>query len=598
MNGFMHRFIVSASRASQEHDEALKTWLGDPCKSACHFTPKAHISWHSPSCRMQFAVWSSCNETGVSVDSFGRASGLMGWAARTDNLNNSKVVGYESMTSSEKDPLTAEQTIDGIYCAFRLKTDDEALFFRDPLGLYPLYHWSNCNVSLLSNSAWLIWCLAKEVLGLVIPCDEEGISAVLLNGQMFGDVTGFQGIRAVPSYHSVHFDARGEMQLKRTQSAFWSLNSASASRTQDEATAIQRMSGICLAAVNATDNPLCELTAGRDSRMVLELLHLASVANDVEFITFGTTNSDDASQAARLASRIRARHCSYQWPTIAGGPFLEGFIAHLERTSGQLGCWEMSNSIADEQMFLSGLAGEGLRSNYSAFAGLQSITDVSHAFDRYEFGRYEYLRPGVKDHLKKRLKPLVLAPFEAGARAEDLFDIFYLEHRLRRWVSVRLDRFDRYVFPLYSPNAIRHVMFLSSDQRATAPLHRAVSSRAGLSLEGIDIRRGTSWRSTFSGQKKRPNRRLASSQGDAMGRSSRSNIRRLCAERVTESRRDVIVAAIEHDHNNKAFELLDREKIIDAAIKYDCLDRRQRIELHQALTVLLWLGLARPDRED
>lgn len=595
MNGAMHRFIVSASSANKEHDEALKTWLADPCKSACHFTPRAHISWHSPSCRMQFAVWSSSNETGVSVASCGQASGLMGWAARTGNLNDSKVVGYESMTSSENNPLTAEQTLDGIYCAFRLTTKDEALFFRDPLGLYPLYHWSNGKVSLLSNSAWLIWCVAKEVLGLVIPCDEEGIAAVLLNGQMFGDVTGFQGIRAVPSYHSVHFDARGMMQLKRTQSAFWSPNSARASRTQDEDTAIQRMAGIGRAAVHSTDSPLCELTAGRDSRMVLELLHLASVANDVEFITFGTTNSDDATQAARLASRIGARHCGYQWPTIAGGPFLESFIAHLERTSGQLGCWEMSNSIADEQRFFSGLAGEGLRSNYSRYAGLQSITDVSHAFDRYEFGRYEYLRPGVKDYLKERIKPLVLAPSEAGARPEDLFDIFYLEHRLRRWMSVRLDRFDRYVFPLYSPEAIRYVMSLSSVERASAPLHRAVSKRAELDLDDIGIRQGTSWRSTFSHQK-RPARRLTRIRDDAMGRSSRGDIRGLCSKKTTGSRRDVVLAAIEYDRDNPAFELLDREKLLTAAMKYGNLDRRQRIELHQALTVLLWLGLARPDR--
>ena len=34
------------------------------------------------------------------------------------------------------------------------------------------------------------------------------------------------------------------------------------------------------------------------------------------------------------------------------------------------------------------------------------------------------------------------------------------------------------------------------------------------------------------------------------------------------------------------------------ANRYSELDRRQRIELHHALTVVLWLGLARPDRGD
>ena len=62
-------------------------------------------------------------------------------------------------------------------------------------------------------------------------------------------------------------------------------------------------------------------------------------------------------------------------------------------------------------------------------------------------------------------------------------------------------------------------------------------------------------------------------------------------------RKRSIHEAIAFDVSNPAFELVDREAMLADTDDYASLDRRRQIELHQALTVVLWLGLARPGGE-
>lgn len=63
-------------------------------------------------------------------------------------------------------------------------------------------------------------------------------------------------------------------------------------------------------------------------------------------------------------------------------------------------------------------------------------------------------------------------------------------------------------------------------------------------------------------------------------------------------RQRAIRDAVEFDRANPAFEMVDREALLRDADCYADLDRRQQIELHHALTVVLWLGMCRPDRDD
>ena len=65
-------------------------------------------------------------------------------------------------------------------------------------------------------------------------------------------------------------------------------------------------------------------------------------------------------------------------------------------------------------------------------------------------------------------------------------------------------------------------------------------------------------------------------------------------EDLIEVRKRTIHEAIVFDASNSAFELVDREAMLTDTDDYASLEPGRRIELHQALTVVLWLGLARP----
>ena len=88
---------------------------------------------------------------------------------------------------------------------------------------------------------------------------------------------------------------------------------------------------------------LSELTAGRDSRLVLELTARAGVADRVLFRTYGPRDSPDGAAAAEIARQLGL---SYDDRDLAArcpaAPTLENFVAHVRQVSAQIPCWEMS----------------------------------------------------------------------------------------------------------------------------------------------------------------------------------------------------------------------------------------------------------------
>ena len=242
---------------------------------------------------------------------------------------------------------------------------------------------------------------------------------------------------------------------------------------------------------------------------------------------------------------------------------------------------------------ISGLAGESLRTNYPRFQGLMSAEEALDGFDRLRFGRGHYVRPEALDDLRRRAKALFAEPLEHGARPSDLFDIFYVQHRLRRWVGDRPDRFHRYVFPLYSPSITRTVLAIGWTARADAEVHTEIRRRAGLPIDDIEFAKGSGWDSK-PGKPATP-----AAQPPGMARPPAQdripaptgpvrNVNRAAA------RRDAVLAAVDHDPANRAFEVVDKEALLADAARFPELDRRQRVELHSALTLVLWLGLAGP----
>ena len=340
----------------------------------------------------------------------------------------------------------------------------------------------------------------------------------------------------------------------------------------------RRMTATLHAAVAAAPHAVSsELTGGKDSRLVLELAALAGVADQIRFCTYGPPTAPDSVAASEIAQKLGLRFETGTWPSLPGGPTLENFVAHVRRVSAQIPCWEMAAPRRDQRH-------HAVRSHRRELAdqlsddvvGLTTVDDATAAFARFRFGRYHYVRPGALDDLQERSRRLFAAPLEQGAAPEDLFDIFYVQHRLRRWIGDKPDRFVRYVFPLYSPAGVRTAMASGWEARANASFHEELARRAGLPLANVSFEQGTRWRS------KAP----ANGGGVAPAAPAPTH--------ADELRATAIRDAVEFDAANPAFELVDRDLMLADAGCYRELDRRRQIELHHALTVVLWLGLARP----
>jgi hypothetical protein len=234
---------------------------------------------------------------------------------------------------------------------------------------------------------------------------------------------------------------------------------------------------------------------------------------------------------------------------------------------------------------LSGLTGESLRTNYPRAVGVTTVAAAEEAFRRHRFGRYHYVHEEVLDALQRRSRQLFLEPLDSGAAPQDLFDIFYMQHRLRRWIGDKPDRFVQYVFPLYSPVAVAIAMAGGSEARAGAAVHTEIAQRAGLPIADVSVEQGKRWR-----DRTRDNAPVATQSPGAEGPATwtRSQLDGMRSQAIRE--------AVEFDPGSRAFDMVDRDAMLADAQRYGELDRREQIELNHALTVVLWLGLARPGR--
>ena len=235
---------------------------------------------------------------------------------------------------------------------------------------------------------------------------------------------------------------------------------------------------------------------------------------------------------------------------------------------------------------LSGLTGEGLRTNYPRTVGVTTVAAAEEAFRRHRFGRYHYVHEEVLDALQRRSRQLFLEPLDSGAAPQDLFDIFYVQHRLRRWIGDKPDRFVQYVFPLYSPVAVA-----DRDGGRIRGAGRRRSAHRDRAARGTpDHRRLRRTGQAVAGSRTRDNARVATQSPGAEGPATwtRSQLDGMRSQAIRE--------AVEFDPGSRAFDMVDRDAMLADAQRYGELDRRQQIELNNALTVVLWLGLARPGR--
>jgi hypothetical protein len=581
----VHRFVVVGSCGTPTIDERTVALLSDPSPPGLPFDPQEHIHWRSADGFVHVTSWSADElvpPTARTVE--GGIVALGGLPIVTRPSDTATLLRPEDVTGHGGSLEELTERLDGPYAIVAIGADGSGTAVNDAFGLHPLYVGELRHSWVLANDAALVAALLESLGGGAPEPDEDAVAWLLLNGQMFGDDTPYRGVRRLSFGDAARLERDRGLIVVPWHEPPWSRFGTSWRTPQptfDEAE--QRMIATIGAGVAAMPERVSgELTAGKDSRLVLALAARAHLLERIRFCTYGPASSPDRLVASEIARRLGLRYEIGSWPARPGGPTVENFVAHVRQVSAQIPCWEMSAPPVRPGIVLSGLTGESLRTNYPKMVGLTTTEDAETAFARYRFGRYHYVRDDVLHELQQRSRRIFRAPLDSGAAPEDLFDIFYVQHRLRRWIGDKPDRFAGYVFPLYSPAAVRLVMSEGWERRASGAFHEEVARRARLAIGDISFEQGTRWRDTGP---VRPEER------DGRDPAPRPAFSR---DDVIALRTRTIQEMIAFDPANPAFELVDRDAMVADTDDYASLDRRRQIELHQALTVVLWLGLARP----
>ena len=405
--------------------------------------------WSSPSGRVIAGVWPGNairrNQQGLKV--------VAGWPVRVDG----RMAGH----FSEIDLDSAG------YGAIR----------QDPCGLHPLYIGSARGITLIANRPHLVAAVLERLTGERPRRDRRFAAWLAFSGYPIGDRTGYEQVRCVPFGASVHVRRGYRVSLPSVRPPWLVGESGGADRCMDriESELIGNLKGIIAAMAH---RPRLQLTGGRDSRLMLALAFRGGLLPDVEIVTLGQPDSPDATVARELTGRLGIGHTQLQWND--GVVVRRQLCPHVGSVAGAVSCVDSSVSLStDGRMTLSGLAGEMLRSNWPNRAGHEHERSVVAGFLSMPYGKADLLnRDATFDALTDGIRS-VLAPAAQGTDPENLFDAYYIQQRLRRWLSARPERFADEFFPLYHPPAIELAFRMGWRGRTAGRIHNTIIERAG-----------------------------------------------------------------------------------------------------------------------
>lgn len=367
--------------------------------------------------------------------------------------------------------------LDGMFSAIGLTADGRGWIRSDRFGLSPVYRSDLGDHVVLANRPADVAAVLHASTGHEPARDAATIRHVAVLGTAFGDRSGFADIRRVADRHDVDFDSAGGTREVEVWPPPWQpAGTAVGAAPSDLVDAVQRrlVDGL-RTVVDASTAPVeVELTAGRDSRLVLALARLAGVESRLHFHTFGSPEAEDA----RVAQQV-SRDLGLAWEmrrARTSDATVDAFVDRVRSTSGEFGAGGLVPPRRGT-VLLSGFMGEALSAKYRNF----TPRFTTHAIRR-QCRILSQVQPYPTAEAVRRTMREVAADLWRTAREgcppDALMDAFYLRHRERRWVGSRPDRWDRNLFPLYSPYAIVANLQLPAARRQDALIHRTIIERA------------------------------------------------------------------------------------------------------------------------
>ena len=514
-------------------------------------------------------------------------------------------------------PIKVQGHLAGHYSSVEFDIAGRGVVRQDIFGLHALYTGTAREVTLISNRPHLIADEIERLTGKTAARDNHFAAWLAFARFPISYRTGFKDVRCLPYGTTANIHPRKGVKYSYARPP-WLFPKTGVCESDIDRIESELIENLRAAVQQLTHTPRLQLTGGRDSRLILALLIRAGLLHDVEVVTLGQPDAPDALVASDLAKRLGVLHTVAKWGD--GLSTREDLCAHVGLVAGATSCFDSSRSLSkDGNMTISGLTGETLRSNWAHRSDCHDLDAVAQAFFNLPYGRARMLRrEAYAVTLHDGLKCL-LEPAQEGAEPEDLFDIYYIQHRLRRWLSARPERFADEFFPLYHLPAVEVAFQLGWKTRRNGRIHDTIIARGGKVLSetpyykpGGFYRTQTSYGSLTKRLRQRPIVRLFNrararpcqltdkqshtliaktidrtfSKLEPLPTAKRAKARQTISEKKKAAYRELVLTR----SDNEAFDLIDRDRLIEAIDVLEQLDAFSFQEVHGAMASVIWLG--------
>ncbi|MDE0692622.1 MAG: hypothetical protein OXI55_10315 [Gammaproteobacteria bacterium] len=502
--------------------------------------------------------------------------------------------------------LHGGQADTGRFVEIEINAAGRGAIHQDEFGLAPLYIATEMGFSFVANQSDLIAQAIHRFLGKP-PQRDRAFSALLtFRGFPMGDRTGFRGIRAVPFRAHVQVGSRVTLIPPSSQHPWVPLAPESSDLVNRAVDELENSAAATIrhaARTAAGRRPRLELTGGRDSRLVLALAIRSGAVDRFEAVTY-TGRADDVRIAGEVAQSARVHSLAEDRPPVTDDPF-----ERVGTTSGALSLSEACRAWRDPPAtVLTGFFGESLSSHFPFAAPPRTRGSVLAAF--IERPNLDLLTEPAWIEVVATTMQLLMEPLAHGANIEDVLDAFYIQHRIRRWFSVRPEAFRDTVFPLYCPAAVRLAFAMGWQGRTEHPIHDALVERAGRGIAGHSYasakRTGKPSPGTMGYPEAGPPildmdslRRIAGAWRGRRPRFALPNAAAnpdpnregaaLAARHASPAKLD-LYRDIAADAQNPAFEVIDRPRLLATLDVLPILPSNLAKQVYAAMTSVIWLG--------
>ena len=514
-------------------------------------------------------------------------------------------------------PVVVEDRLAGHYARVQLDASGRGTVRQDPYGLHPLYIARVSGVTLVANRPHLVAGELERLTGTRAARDHRCAAWLAFCGYPIGDRTGYEDISCVPFGATVRIDPDHGARFS-FKDAPWLLPA-----TDIDDSCIDRIESEMIAnlraAIRAMEHtPRLQLTGGRDSRLVLALAVRAGLLQDVEIETLGRADAPDAIVAKELTTGLGIKHTLSDWND--GVVVRDDLCSHVGRVAGAVACIDSSISLSkDGRIALSGLLGETLRTNLPNRSGYKDLLSVVTGYMSGPSGKAGILQQHAYTVALTGGVRSLLEPVEQMAEPEELFDAYYLQHRIRRWLATRPERFADEFFPLYYAPATELAFQMGWDNRVAGRIHDTIIERAGrLISEPLYYKPGGLYKPATTSLpmhegRNKPGARKSNDNAGGYERSlDKKTLDKLILQHVENALNDTkqpseITGANSTDQSlskrqaayreliaarddNPVFDLVDRDRLIDAVNRLPTLDSSIALQVHGAMSGVTWLG--------